>query len=113
MFTSSWLNKIPLITGAIFGTSYWAKCMMDSNEQIKLFTKAHEATKAAGYLATSELESFVYGTAVDKNGVDQFTGKYIEGTNGQIISNTITRVPTLSLTEDGVGYKHNGGYAIV
>ncbi|ABV74561.1 hypothetical protein A1C_01155 [Rickettsia akari str. Hartford] len=86
---------------------------MDSNEQIKLFTKAHEATKSEEYLATSSLGSFVYGTAVDKNGVDQLTGKYIEGTNGKIISNAITRVPTLSLTEDGVGYKHNGGYEIV
>ncbi|AAY61966.1 unknown [Rickettsia felis URRWXCal2] len=45
--------------------------------------------------------------------MDKFTGKYIEGTNGKIISNAITRVSTLSLTEDGVGYKHNGGYEIV
>ena len=86
---------------------------MDSNEQMKLFTKAHEATKVEGYLATSGLGSFVYGTAIDKNGIDKFTGKYIEGINGKIISNAITRVPTLSLTEDGVGYKHNGGYEIV
>ncbi|AFC71632.1 hypothetical protein MC5_07000 [Rickettsia australis str. Cutlack] len=86
---------------------------MDSNERIKLFTKAHEATKAEEYLANSWLGSFVYGTAIDKNGVDQFIGKYIEGTNGKIVSNAITHVPTLSLTEDGVGYKHNGGYEIV
>ena len=111
--SSSWLSKIPLITGAVSGTSYGAKGIMDSNEQIKLFTKAHEATKVEEYLAVSGLGSFVYGTAIDKNGVDKFTGKYIEGTNGKIISNAITRVPTLSLTEDGVGYKHNGGYEIV
>ncbi|MCX4080439.1 hypothetical protein N7280_07705 [Rickettsia rhipicephali] len=111
--SSSWLSNIPLIIGAVFGTSYGAKGIMDSNEQIKLFTKAHEATKVEGYLATSGLGSFVYGTAIDKNGIDKFTGKYIEGINGKIISNVITRVPTLSLTEDGVGYKHNGGYEIV
>ncbi|EER22818.1 hypothetical protein REIS_2064 [Rickettsia endosymbiont of Ixodes scapularis] len=86
---------------------------MDSNEQIKLFTKAHEATKVEEYLAISRLGSFVYGTAIDKNGIDKFTGKYIEGINGKIISNAITRVPILSLAEDGVGYKHSGGYEIV
>ncbi|WP_017443382.1 hypothetical protein [Rickettsia gravesii] len=111
--SSSWLSKIPLITGAVFGTSYGAKGIMDSNEQIKFFTQAHEVTKVEEYLATAGLGSFIYGTAVDKNGIDIFTGKYIEGTNGKIISNAITRVPTLSLTEDGVGYKHNGGYEIV
>ncbi|ABV75817.1 hypothetical protein [Rickettsia rickettsii] len=110
---SSWLSKIPLITWGVFGTSYGAKGIMESNEQIKLFTQAHEATKVEAYLATSGLGSFVYGTAIDKNGIDKFTGKYIEGTNAKIISNAITCVPTLSLTEDGVGYKHNGGYEIV
>ncbi|ALA61480.1 hypothetical protein [Rickettsia amblyommatis] len=111
--SSSWLSKIPLITGAVFGTSYGAKGIMDSNEQIKLFTRAHEATKVEGYLATAGLGSFIYGTAVDKNGIDKFTSKYIEGINGKIISNAITRVPTLSFTADGVGYKHNGGYEIL
>ncbi|MFA1688947.1 hypothetical protein ABVF33_05755 [Candidatus Rickettsia barbariae] len=110
---SSWLSKIPLITWGVFGTSYGAKGIMESNEQIKLFTQAHEATKVEEYLATSGLGSFVYGTAIDKNGIDKFTGKYIEGTNAKIISNAITRVPTLSLTRDGVGYKYNGGYEIV
>ncbi|ACP53165.1 Unknown [Rickettsia africae ESF-5] len=110
---SSWLSKIPLITWGVFGTSYGAKGIMESNEKIKLFTQAHEVTKVEEYLATSGLESFVYGTAIDKNGIDKFTGKYIEGTNAKIISNVITRVPTLSLTGDGVGYKCNGGYEIV
>ncbi|AAL02745.1 hypothetical protein [Rickettsia conorii] len=110
---SSWLSKIPLITWGVFGTSYGAKGIMESNEQIKLFTQAHEATKFEEYLATSGLGSFVYATAIDKNGIDKFTGKYIEGTNAKIISNAITRVPTLSLTGDGVGYKYNGGYEIV
>lgn len=111
--SSSWLSKIPLITGAVFGTSYGVKGIVDSNAQINLFTKAHEVTKVEEYLATSDLESLVYGTAVNKKGIDVFTGKYIEGTNGKIISNEMTRVPTLSLTADGVGYKHNGGYEIV
>ncbi|WP_064429429.1 hypothetical protein [Rickettsia sp. Tenjiku01] len=111
--SSSWLSKIPLITGGVFGTSYGAKGIMESNEQVKLFTQAHEATRVEEYLATSVLGSFVYGTATDKNGIDKFTGRYIEGTNAKIISNAITRVPTLSLTRDGVGYKHNGGYEIV
>ena len=111
--SNSWLGKIPLITGAVFGTSAGIKGIVDSKQEIDTFTKAHEATKSSEYLATSNLESLTYITAVDKNGIDKFTNKYIEGEKGKIISNEMTRVPTLSLTLDGKGYKHNGGYEIV
>ena len=44
----SWLSKIPLITGGVFGTSYGATGIMESNEQIKLSTNVHRGRNDLG-----------------------------------------------------------------
>lgn len=106
------IKKISLVTGSIFGTVYGTKGMMSSTKAISIYKQAHEATKSSEYLATSNLDSLTYITAVDKNGLDKFTGKYLEGKNGKIISNEMTRIPTLAKTIDGKGFKHDGGYTL-